>query len=785
MPRIRLRRKAIFYLFVVITVLFVVSNLLRWSKSVSLETLTVNSSMKQFIQKLVHKRKRVLTFEIGRPKPEDKHSLCQFTQSDGLELLAENYLYPEDNAVESKCLNSGTVICAVSGSMPGSIRVSCEHNPCAQIVKVGSLMKASGEIQWEDVSSGKLENFIQEFVLKTLDEMHPFFYLKCGDITQDNIGSQPTQLISVPLAKQRGIADASRKEMINVNIVFLNSVSRRHFYRSLPKTIASFRSINLNPKSTSNVLDFEVYQALGITPQETLFKFITGKISNNSQSRKTLLSNFNQAGYQSLWQIDQCWKSDVDFAAFFGISNPKIQNNLESLKVKMKSENIDSLGLTHSSCVMNKRNTNNLKIQQMCFNGKFQHDFLLEYIGQSISEANNKDSSRPLFSLTSLSLGVEESGRHIQALDNSLASFVTKMAADKNTITILMSDHGNTFGIFPVQTMEGQYEQYNPFLFMVLPTFVAWRLGESKKKNLLNNQLKLISVFDVHNMALSLVGEQKYFNGSDDRHDGLFMAIESNRNCAQLPLSSTSLCICDGWDSKQKPNIFHYIIAEFALGQLNNLIASQYNNQKNQEKPFATCQRLNGKLLRNISQKRIENGYIITQIDIYIQNNEFFRVSVKWHGDNDPAMEMALVNYKRKHSDIEHISCSMYIDQDLCVCNLQSQDGNPAKISPNWRKYGSVFHHQTKAENRHSHCLYILSRDYGVSTVFEAANMCSNVEYIVRMNFELENMRTPGELPVNATVPPMSIKFLTFVMPMHLTNPGTWEYEVDFSLKVA
>ena len=782
MPRIRLRRKAIFNLLVIIIVLVVVLNVLRWHNHVSLHKLTANSSMKQFIQKFVPKQKRVLTFEIGRPKPEGKSPVCQFTQSNGLELLAETYLYPGNNPVKPTCPETTTAICGPSGSLE-SFHVRCEQNPCGPTVKVGSVMKETGQIQWEDVNSSKLENFIKEFVLKNLDEMYPFFYLKCGDTAKHDMANQPTQLIPVPLAIPTNMSHDGKKG-INVNVLLLNAVSRRHFYRSLPNTIEAFRSINLNPKSTSNVLDFELYQALQTTAQEILLGFIAGK-KNNSKSRteKTLLKQFRQAGYQTLWQNDQCWKSNVDFAQFFKIYDSNNQNNLNNLKAKLMMDNVDSLGLTHSSCVMNDESAeenNELATQPICMNGKFQHDYLLDYIVQSLAYVNDRPLPRPLFSMTSLSLGREESGRHVQVLDNSLATFVKKMASDKNTITMLISDHGNTFDMFPVQTMEGQYEQYNPFLFVVLPTFLAWRLGESKKKNLVNNQLKLIHIGDVYNMALSLVEKQKHLNES--HNSGLFSEIDSNRNCAHLDLPSSSLCICDGWDSKQQPNTFHHIIAEFALGQLNNLIAGQYTNQQVQEVPFVTCERLEGVLLRNISQKRIENGYIINQIDIYVQKNELFRVNVKWHGDNEPAMEMALVNYKRRHSNVESSSCSSYVDRDLCVCYSQSEESKSAKILPKWKKYSS-FGKRTKADNRHNHCLYILSRDYGVSTVFEAANMCNNVEYNVRMNFELENMRTPGELPVNVTIPSMSVKFLTFVMPLHLTNPGNWEYEVDFSVK--
>ena len=741
--------------------------------------------MKHFIQKLVPlKQKRVLTFEIGRPKPEGKPSVCRFTQSDGLELLAETYLYPGDNPADRKCAESINVkICAVSGSIK-SFQVNCEHNPCGKIVKVGSLIKETGQIQWEDVNSGKLEKFIREFVLKNLNQMFPFFYLKCSGNNNFNAGiaSQPTQLVSVPLTIPTNLSHAIKRDInVNVNIIFLDAVSRRHFYRSLPKTIAAFRNVNLNPKSSSNVLDYELYQALRATPKETLSGFLKGKSANfPNTTENTILSLFKKAGYQTLWQEDECWRSDVDFSWYFRLHDSNIQNDLEKLKIKLRSESIDSLGLTHSSCLRNDvNNKENTLTGEICINGRFHHDYFFDYVMQSLNNVNNEVSSSPLFSFTSISLGKEESGRKIQLLDNSLTTFVTKMAAYRNTITILISGHGNTFDMFPVQTMEGQYEKYNPFLFMVLPTYFAWRLGDSKKKNLIDNQSRLISISDIHDMVLSLVEHHKGLNKSHNH--GLFNEIDSKRNCATLDLFSSSLCICDGWNSKQQPNTGHYIIAEFALGKLNNIIANQYTNQKPHEVSFVACERLKGLLLRNISQKRIENGYIITQIDIYVQRNELFRVNVKWHGDNNPAMEMALVNYERKHliDNVERRSCSTYIDRDLCVCQVQSKER--PKIIPNWKKYGNVFGKMTKTDNRHNHCLYILSRDYGVSTVFEAANMCHDVQYNVRMNFDLENMRTPGTLPLNVTIPPKSIEFLTFVMPLHLTNPGTWEYEVAFS----
>ena len=788
MVRYRLRPRLLLYAVIINIILIVILNILYLDKNVSFQGLSVNAS-KNFIQNLVPKQnKRLLSFEIGRPKPVGKTPTCRFTQSEGLQLLAENYLHPGDSLLNDKCPKTTQTICTISGA-PYSASVSCVHHPCRETVRVGLIQTETGDIQWQDVSSSKLETFIKDVGFKSTEFMYPFFFLKCGGNDEDSAGSESfTQLLSIPIAMLSNSSERSAtKESINVNIVSLDAVSRRHFYRSLPKTIEAFREINLNPKSTSNVLDFELYQALRAKPKETLLGFNMGKNDYKLDSKiaKPLLSHFKDAGYQTLWQEDFCWKFSQGFIEDSKLAHLKPKGMWKKIKQAMKSNDIDSLGITHSSCHVFEENNitsmDDYAVKHICFNGKPQHEYFLEFLGRYLTEVDSKAMAKPLFSLTSLNLGQEESGCHIQMLDKSLASFVKKMASDKNTITILISGHGNIYEKFPVQTNEGQYEQYNPFLFMVLPNFVARRLGETKKNNLLNNQLRLISLSEIHDTVMSLVANGEDLNATQDQ--GFFKEVDFDRNCEKLGLSPSALCICDGWSSKMQTNMFHYIVAEFALGQLNNMIADQYLKHflVNKQLPFTSCERLRGMKIGDISQKRIENGYIITKIEIYVQSNELFIVEVKWHGDNNPAMEMELVNYKRILPTGQSPSCSSYIDQDLCLCQVSLPGKATNENAPNWKKYEDVFGKKTKAENRHKHCLYMLTRDYGASTVFEAANMCGDVEYSVGMNFDLENMRTPIPIPLNATIAPNSIHFLTFVTPLHLTNPGIWEFEIDFT----
>ena len=81
---------------------------------------------------------------------------------------------------------------------------------------------------------------------------------------------------------------------------------------------------------------------------------------------------------------------------------------------------------------------------QICFNGRLQHDYILKYTADLLATISTSRKSRPLFSFTSLNVGHDDEGRRIQSLDSDLARYVTTMATNQDTLTILLADHGNT-----------------------------------------------------------------------------------------------------------------------------------------------------------------------------------------------------------------------------------------------------------------------------------------------------------------------------------------------------
>lgn len=149
------------------------------------------------------------------------------------------------------------------------------------------------------------------------------------------------------------------------------------------------------------------------------------------------------------------------------------------------------------------------------------------------------------------------------------------MARDPNTLTILLSDHGHSRTDYG-QTVEGRFELFNPLMFVVLPENVARLLGVNQVKSLVENQRRLFTTLDIHRMLMA-IHDPEMSKSTDYRVNGLLSVLPSNRTCENLPLTPMTRCKCEGWDQRVENNSpRHAWLAEFALGQLNNMIQEQF-----------------------------------------------------------------------------------------------------------------------------------------------------------------------------------------------------------------
>ena len=121
-------------------------------------------------------------------------------------------------------------------------------------------------------------------------------------------------------------------------------------------------------------------------------------------------------------------------------------------------------------------------------------------------------------------------------------------------------------------------------MFVILPENVAKLLGKNRVQSLVENQRRLFTTLDIHRMLMALNNPVK-LRSNDYLVNGIFSVLPSNRSCEKLPLTPLTRCKCEGWDQKVEDNSQKHVwLAEFAIGELNNLMQQQFMKGNEYEK---------------------------------------------------------------------------------------------------------------------------------------------------------------------------------------------------------
>ena len=462
---------------------------------------------------------------------------------------------PEDNV----CNGLSVEMCKLRGR-----HVECHRNECNghESISLGLLDARTGQLSWRYYSFLQdVEEVLNEYIEDRSEDYFPFCFLTCDEFW--NPGAKSQLLLLPPRSSPVVGSDEANKTssgLFNINILLLDSVSRPHFYRSLPLSAQVFRDIDL--KGQAHVLDFEFFHALSSRTFENLNALFSGEVIHFNDSFRGIQPNpdaiaahamfkeFKELGYQTLWQDDICWlESEWGIARELAVMNLNISlhERWANLNRALKYHGVDHSGITHSACRVSKKYhvpqffNNPPKI---CYGGQVYHKFFLEHVHHFLTQIASAGSvARPLFSLTLLNIGHDASGKRIQQLDASLASFIEKLAEEQNTLSIILSDHGNSYGKFP-HSREGRFETFQPHLFAIIPYRIAEVLGKEQFQTLLQNQKRLITIQDLHFTIMALSHEKK----KSPEKIGLFQPIPWNRTCQDIPIIPPYLCICQVWE---------------------------------------------------------------------------------------------------------------------------------------------------------------------------------------------------------------------------------------------
>lgn len=199
-----------------------------------------------------------------------------------------------------------------------SFLVHCNSSICSSmgefinLFRVKILDAETGELKTEKEfeTIKELERGLVGIIEKIIDEEFYFVFVQCWGNESEWI-SQPLPLDPyLTIQKSHSPRDT---RLLNVNIVLLDSVARRHFYRSLPQTVKTFQSwTDHQSHAPATVLDFELFQAVEGHTAENTHALFTGTFiqpnSSGSVEMEVLFGHYKKAGYQTTWQEDLCFK---------------------------------------------------------------------------------------------------------------------------------------------------------------------------------------------------------------------------------------------------------------------------------------------------------------------------------------------------------------------------------------------------------------------------------------------------------------------------------------------
>ncbi|XP_078343835.1 uncharacterized protein LOC144629491 [Oculina patagonica] len=574
----------------------------------------------------------------------------------------------------------------------------------------------------------------------------------------------------------------------------LDSISRPHFYRILPRAVEALRKIVQDPNIKGTALDFELVQSIGQQTFENLRPFFSGvlkddnEISASGKNTKAplgvevLYGTFQKWGYQTLFQEDLCWY-DRWGSALTDIEKREVpsedsefQSRWKELQAKVVKKNIDHQGLTHFSCtVVNKYGRTNHYDDppKMCLNGEFFSWYFMDYITKVYTALKSDEKAKPLLSYMHFNTGHEMTGTRMMNLDANLAKFFLDMATFPNTLTVIFADHGHKMTPFSY-TEEGRRELFDPAFFMIVPDGVAERLGPQRMAALVTNQKRLFILQDVHKALMSLRDTEK-MNSQDYLQTGVFSVISANRTCADLYMLPLTRCKCEGFDEEGhiKDNADnHKWLAEFALGTINDAIQKQYmegNADSSIKHGYGNCERLVGKTFTNVV-KRFQGEYIMTTMDLHVvppngyEEDEVYRVSMKQYAQ--PKQRVFFLSFIRQTKYNKFVSCAdKSVDIRLCACaKEESADITKKGVLFENGVTRKMFGSETIVKDLDSKCLLFLRRNYGTfSFALEVANVCTDRTYKFELTGSMDQRIFANTVPMSRELPPRTFHFLTSV----------------------
>ncbi|XP_028039700.1 uncharacterized protein LOC114250149 [Bombyx mandarina] len=429
--------------------------------------------------------------------------------------------------------------------------------------------------------------------------------------------------------KQHALID---KNLFNVIIIGLESVSRMNFHRTMRLTSKYLED--------HGAVEFFGYNKVGDNSFPNLFPVLTGKsfkylkrkLRNEFEQWNFIWDDYKKAGFNTAMGSDS-------IAGLLG----SYEYNWE----KIPTDNYLQPFMFEARHMFHDKQYNYHK----CLGDKLLYKILLDYI----SDITIKLKSVRLFGLF-----WEESISHDDLklphiMDEDYLNLMKKIefiGSLRNTVIIFFSDHGKRWGKF-VETKQGRLEERLPLLTIMLPETFKRRYTLAFK-NLQQNSRGLTTPFDFHETLLDLLNITKLENhvirermsvsNQNDKVSSLFLPISSRRTCKDVGILQ-HWCSCYNGRSLRTDSKDSILAGQYMISHINNLLKSYHQ-----------CKKLR---LKKILSANVEKH----------TNEEIFRVIVK-SSPGSGIFESTMYRVQQQWIISDIITrLSLYRNESSCVNN--------------------------------------------------------------------------------------------------------------------
>ncbi|CAG9334947.1 unnamed protein product [Blepharisma stoltei] len=333
-----------------------------------------------------------------------------------------------------------------------------------------------------------------------------FGYVKCGTgIKQAFLQNKFSRSASHRAQSTREIISDSlnlkeKPKPLTVMVLYLDSVSRKHFYRALRKTAAFFNSSIASGAFSDDyvIYDFLINNAHGENTAPNITPLTYGhSLPDHQKFTKgwSVRRAQEKAKYEEL-QKRAIWKhyEKMGFVTMFGFET-KGDYFAEITGRKILCDHVATSFWRGSTDIMGY---NEYSEKQRCIGNYYSHHYMFQYAWEYVN--NYKGHNK--FSYMHILAGHEGTGSVIKTVDEDLLKFVKQMLEfhrdnNEDIAFIVGADHGLHVGPWD-KIEEGLMENLLPFSFLISNKELIAKLGPETHEILQHNTNRLIGKLDWH-----------------------------------------------------------------------------------------------------------------------------------------------------------------------------------------------------------------------------------------------------------------------------------------------